>query len=108
MFAKSMESMMRLLLALSLVFSAGAVQAEATDKAEQCDALGGIVTQLVELRQDGKREKRSVKILTKGKTAVDEKYQPAVQFLSGWVYSLTDDELTYEPGKKYTEACLEQ
>lgn len=101
---------MRFVLTLGFVMTAGFVQAEEADaaKQEQCDALGAIVTQLVDLRQDGKREKRAVRTLTNGKSAVDEKYQPVVQFLSGWVYSLTEEELTFEPGPKYTEACLAQ
>lgn len=101
---------MRVLLSLSLLLSAAAVSAEEVDEAKmtQCEALGGIVTQLVELRQDGKREKRAIRTLTKGNSAVEEKYQPVVQFLSGWVYTLTKDELTFEPGKKYTESCLTQ
>lgn len=101
---------MRIILSLSLVAAATVAQAEEVDEAKlmQCEALGGIVTQLVELRQDGKRENRAIRTLTKGKSAVDEKYQPVVQFLSGWVYSLTEDELTYEPGKKYTESCVAQ
>lgn len=105
---------MRILLTLSLVTAAAVAQAEDADKAAdqakitQCETLGGIVTQLVELRQGGKGENRAIRTLTKGKSAVDEKYQPVVQFLSGWVYSLTEDELTYEPGKKYTESCLAQ
>ena len=101
---------MRILLTLSFVMTAGAAQAEEVDEAKvmQCETLGGIVTQLVELRQDGKRENRAIRTLTKGKSAVDEKYQPVVQFLSGWVYSLTEDELTYEPGKKYAETCIAQ
>lgn len=101
---------MRIILSLSLVAAATVAQAEEVDEAKlmQCETLGGIVTQLVELRQDGKRENRAIRTLTKGKSAVDEKYQPVVQFLSGWVYSLTEDELTYEPGKKYTESCVAQ
>lgn len=101
---------MRILLTLSFVMTAAAAQAEEVDEAKvmQCETLGGIVTQLVELRQDGKRENRAIRTLTKGKSAVDEKYQPVVQFLSGWVYSLTEDELTYEPGKKYAETCIAQ
>ena len=101
---------MRILLTLSLVAAASVAQADEAEDAKiaQCEALGGIVTQLVELRQAGKRETRAVRTLTKGKSAVEERYQPVVQFLSGWVYSLTEDELTYEPGPKYTEACLNQ
>ena len=101
---------MRVLLTLGFVMTAATAQAKEVDEAKvaQCEALGSIVTQLVELRQDGKREKRAIRTLTKGKTAVDEKYQPVVQFLSGWVYTLTEDELTYEPGVKYTESCLAQ
>lgn len=101
---------MRYILTLVLFFSAGGATAdEAADKkAQQCADLGAIVTQLVELRQDGKREARAIRTLTKGKSAVDEQYQPVVQFLSGWIYSLTEEELTYEPGPKYTEACLAQ
>lgn len=101
---------MRIALICGFIFAAASAQADKTDvqKAEQCDALGAIVTQLVDYRQDGKRESRAVRLLTKGKTAVDEKYQPAVQFLAGWIYALTEEELTYEPGKKYAEACLAQ
>lgn len=101
---------MRVLLTLGFVMAVASAQAEEVDEAKvaQCEALGGIVTQLVELRQDGKREKRAIRTLTKGKTAVEEQYQPVVQFLSGWVYTLTEDELTYEPGAKYTESCLAQ
>lgn len=101
---------MRILLTTSFVLAASFATAEEVDEAKvaQCEALGGIVTQLVELRQDGKREKRAIRTLTKGNSAVEEKYQPVVQFLSGWVYSLTKEELTFEPGVKYTESCLTQ
>lgn len=101
---------MRFALTVALILTASLSQAaDGNDaKAQQCEDLGAIVTQLVDLRQDGKREKRAIRTLTKGKTAVEEKYLPVVQFLSGWIYSLTEDELTYEPGKKYAEACLKQ
>ncbi len=99
-------------IALTVGFVLMASLAQADDakdaKTQQCEDLGAIVDQLVELRQDGKRENRAIRKLTKGKTAVEERYQPVVQFLSGWVYALTEDELTYEPGAKYTEACLSQ
>jgi len=101
---------MRVALTLSLILAASFAQAEEVDdaKVQQCDALGGIVDQLVELRQDGKREQRAIRTLTKGRNAVEERYQPVVQFLSGWVYALTEDELTFEPGAKYIDACLAQ
>lgn len=101
---------MRVALTCGLILAASIVQAEEVDdaKVQQCEALGGIVDQLVELRQEGKRENRAIRRLTKGKNAVEERYQPVVQFLSGWVYALTEDELTFEPGAKYTEACLTQ
>lgn len=101
---------MRIGLTLGFVLAATFAHAEEAEvsKEEQCEALGGIVTQLVALRQDGKREKRAIRTLTQGKTAVEERYQPVVQFLSGWVYSLSEEELTFEPGPKYAEACLEQ
>lgn len=87
-----------------------AAMAEDVDpaKAAQCDALGGVVDQLVALRQEGKRENRAIRNLTKGKSAVDEPLRPAVQFLSGWVYSLSEDEMTFEPGAKYAETCKAQ
>ncbi|MFY0597483.1 MAG: hypothetical protein JXQ85_13710 [Cognatishimia sp.] len=100
---------MRIGLTLGFLLAATFAQADEAKQAkqDQCDALGAIVTQLVELRQDGKREKRAIKTLTQGKYAVEERYQPTVQFLSGWVYSLTEQELTFEPGKKYAEACVD-
>ena len=87
-----------------------AAMAEEVDpaKAAQCDALGGVVDQLVALRQEGKRENRAIRILTGKKSEVEEGLRPAVQFLSGWVYSLTEDELTFEPGAKYAETCKTQ
>ncbi len=77
-------------------------------KAAQCDALGGVVDQLVTLRQEGKRENRAIRMLSGDKSDVEESLRPAVQFLSGWVYSLSDAELTFEPGAKYAETCKTQ
>ncbi|MDC0736857.1 hypothetical protein N6L24_01070 [Cognatishimia sp. SS12] len=101
---------MRIALTCAVIFAASQSWAEEAGdpKAAQCDALGGVVTQLVALRQDGKRENRAIRMLTKGNAAIDEPLRPAVQFLAGWVYSLTDDELGFEPGPKYAEACKTQ
>lgn len=101
---------MRIAITLAMILTAQvAVADEAEDaKAAKCDALGGVVEQIVALRQDGKRENRTIRMLTKGKSAIDEPLRPAVQFLSGWVYSLSEDEMGFEPGNKYAEACKSQ
>lgn len=101
---------MRVGVTLALILAANMATAdETTDaKAAQCEALGGIVDQIVVLRQEGKRENRAIRTLTKGKSAIDESLQPAVQFLAGWVYAMSENELTFEPGAKYAEACKAQ
>lgn len=104
---------MRFALVLSLsVFANGVFandtvnQAAAQLSGDDCLIFGEISDKIAEYRQDGKSERRTTRLLTKGKSAVDERLQPAIPTLVAYFYSLPKD--TVVPGaasEAFTASC---
>jgi hypothetical protein len=102
---------MRAFLLIGLMILGGIAAAEDAPQVsidlstEQCNALGDVVDEITALRIEGKRQRRAIRVLTKGKTAVEERWQPAVPGLAEFVYSLNEDQLANDPGQAWRDAC---
>lgn len=105
---------MRLTLAFTFALLASAVSAEdtvattaATISEEDCRAYGEISDQIATYRQEGKSEKRTTRLLTKGRRAVDERFHAGIPTLVSYFYGLPEDAVV--PGaasEAFLSTCL--
>lgn len=93
--APSEEPEMRFALSFALMFTATVALSEDTVaqtasqiSEEDCIAFAEISDMIAEQRQAGKSEKRTTRILTRGRKAVDERLRPAVPALVSYFYTL--------------------
>ena len=74
---------------------------------EDCLALAGISDLIAEHRQAGKSEKRTTRILSKGRRAVDERFRAGVPTLVAYFYSLPEDAVVPgAAGEAFKASCL--
>lgn len=73
-----------------------------------CATSGDIVTAAVEARGAGSTSPEAIKAISADYTGDKSRYQPAVQPLVDWVYSLSDEQLGDGVSEAYVAACLAQ
>ncbi len=92
---------------MAAVVLPGSISRAQTMNDEQCKATADIVAVAVEQRTDGKKAKKVKRGLTKGNTAVDEVFHPAVGPLVDWVFTLDEADLTPDVAVAYEKQCME-
>ena len=76
---------------------------------EDCLAMAEISDLIAEYRQDGKSERRTTRLLTRGRKAVDERYHAGVPTLGTYFYSLPEEAVVPgAAGEAFKASCLPQ
>lgn len=73
-----------------------------------CAPTGEIVGRAVEARKSGENAPDSIKAISADMTGDLAAYEPAVQPLVDWVYSLTETEMTEDVAGSYITQCEAQ
>ena len=74
-----------------------------------CLAMAEISDLIAEYRQDGKSERRTTRLLTRGRKAVDERYHAGVPTLVTYFYSLPEEAVVPgAAGEAFKASCLPQ
>lgn len=82
-------------------------QTAATISEADCLAYAEVSDLIAQYRQEGKSEKRTTRILTRGRRAVDERLHPGVPTLVNYFYSLPEEAVVPgAAGDAFKASCL--